>query len=124
MNIIDELVIGVDVSGSVTDEKTADMFSHIVNGLREIRFNTAHLLICDYVIRRTITIEANDVDSFPTQFTDWQEQHAPTAPLIILTDGHSSDLRHLQEPAVPVLWLSWGIPAENYPFGEAIKIWQ
>ena len=136
MNIIDELVIGVDVSGSVTDEKTADMFSHIVNGLREIRFNTAHLLICDYVIRRTITIEANDVDSFPTQFTDggggtalepyfdWQEQHAPTAPLIILTDGFSTDLKHIQEPAAPVLWLSWGIAAEDYPFGDAIKIWQ
>ena len=135
-NIIDELIIGVDVSGSITDDKIANMFSHIVSGLQEVQFNTAHLLLCDYFIRKTITVEANDVDSFPTHFTDggggtalqpyfdWQTQHAPDAPMIILTDGHSSDRKELIEPGPPVLWLSWGIDPEWYPFGDAVKVWQ
>ena len=131
---LDTLVIGVDTSGSVNDDEQGEMLASIRHAVETVKFETLHLLACDSSIRQHNEIQACDLTAMPhfikggggTRFRpvfDWQAEHAPDAPIIYLTDGHSYDITSLKQPDVPVLWLSWDAPVEHYPFGEAIRIW-
>ena len=135
-NIIEELVIGIDVSGSVDDRDLSDMYHKTIAVLDEVKFITAHIVLCDYEIRKVVTVENNSTEELRgildgvggggtafIPYFEWASEHAPNAPIIIMTDGECDDLYYLEDPNVPLLWLSWAEPVESYKVGEAIKIW-
>ncbi len=135
-NIIDEIVIGIDVSGSVDDSMLKDMYHKTISVLGEVKFLTAHILLCDWMVHKAIRCENSNIDELHdaldgvggggTKFTpyfEWARTNAPNAPIVIMTDGECDDLYDLEDPHVPLLWLSWQEPVESYKVGEAIEIW-
>jgi len=51
----------------------------------------------------------------------WIEENEPYCDgIVYLTDGYSNDLRTLEEPACPLLWVSYGVAAVDYPIGDAV----
>tara|TARA_R110002051_G_scaffold236631_1_gene297764 strand:+ start:103 stop:1662 length:1560 start_codon:yes stop_codon:yes gene_type:complete len=51
----------------------------------------------------------------------WIEDNEPYCDgIVYLTDGYSNDLRTLEEPACPLLWVSYGVAAVDYPIGDAV----
>ncbi len=132
--VLNELVVGADSSGSIGDNELGQILGSIRHAVEAVKFDTMHLLACDWSIRGHYEIAANDLSNMPntipggggTAFEpvfDWQAANCPDAPIIYLTDGHSYDLKRIKEPDAPVLWLSWGKPVEAYPFGDAVRIW-
>jgi predicted metal-dependent peptidase len=133
-SVLNELVVGADSSGSIGDDELGQILGSVRHAVEAIRFDIMHLLACDWRIREHYEIAANDLSNMPstvkggggTRFEpvfNWQQHNAPDAPIIYLTDGHATDISYLREPDVPVLWLSWDKPVNQYPFGDAVRIW-
>ena len=91
-----------------------------------------HLVSADYRVRETYELREGDIlprklkggggTAFVPAF-EWAEENVPHCDgLVYITDGATYDLQDIPEPDFPVFWVSWWRQAEDYPFGEAVRI--
>jgi len=131
-----EIVIGLDTSGSISDEEYKEFLSEILGiakSFENVRFT---VMLCDAEIQKVLEDES-DVNNLLEElrkrkgyggtsfipFFEWISENKPNiALLVVFTDGFG-DFPN-EEPHYPVIWVltKEGITPSDVPFGEAIKL--
>jgi hypothetical protein len=120
----------VDSSWSMDDRLTADLLVAGQELLDNQRPDKLIILSVSNKVRDVITLVPGDTvpdrvrGGGGTEFLpafEWVQENEPYCDgIVYLTDGYSSDLRFLEEPACPLLWVSYGVAAVDYPIGDAV----
>ena len=120
----------VDSSWSMDDGLTADLLVAGQELLDNQRPDKLVILSVSDRVRDVITLVPGDTvpskikGGGGTEFLpafEWVQENEPYCDgIVYLTDGYSSDLRLLDEPTCPLLWVSYGVAAVEYPIGEAV----
>lgn len=127
-----ELVVVIDTSGSIYDDLLTMFLDTVEEFLNEVKPRVLHLVSADYRVRETYELREGDIiprklkggggTAFVPSF-EWAEENVPHCDgLVYITDGATYDLQDIHEPDFPVFWVSWWRQAEDYPFGEAVRI--
>lgn len=126
------LAVVVDTSGSMSDKIITDILESIQDALEVVQPDTTHIFgvsnrVRDhYEVPRGGRVPNRLTRGGGTQFQVAFDHIAGLLPendgIIYLTDGRAADFTTMREPETPVMWLTYGIPAANFPFGEAINI--
>lgn len=127
-----DIVFVLDTSGSIGQDTYSRFLSAASDCLDELHPENMHLLSVSHVVCDSVSLQAGDPvpaslkggggTKFQPAF-DWVRDHVDTPDVLVyLTDGYADDLRYLVSPDYPVLWLSTGLTAGDYPFGEVIEL--
>jgi len=123
-----KLVFVKDTSGSIDGDILASCVSVIQSAAD--RLKTTGIIVLDVDTEVCNVEEFHNYDQIPltaygrggTDFRPafvWLEEECPDARVLVyLTDGYGPFPE--VEPDVPVIWLTYGIKPEDYPFGNAI----
>ena len=141
---LNELVIAVDVSGSITDAVLARIMGSIEEAMDAERPQKVWLVAFSHEVTDVIEIEAGD--PIPTTMKggggtlfqpvwDWVEQNAPSCDgVVMLTDMKAYDLiakKNTVPPAAPILFVSYGLKNADFtserrfgelPYGELVEV--
>jgi len=110
-----ELVIGVDSSGSISDEEYAEFLSEIYHLVRQFECVRATVIICDAAIQEVIEIDENfdphcvkgrgygGTDSLPVYKWITEEKQDNVKILVYLSDGYIN-IPDKEKP-FPTLWI-------------------
>lgn len=130
---MEELVIVIDTSGSISEKILNDFASHISAGIAVVAPKKVHIVYCDAGINRTETLlSPTAVTLTPcggggTDFKPamaWVKKNAPNADgLVYFTDGYGD---FGQDPGFPVLWaiMEGCLPRDQIPYGRYVEIEQ
>ena len=129
---ISNLAFVVDTSGSMCGSSLRDIMAKIQVVLDELQPRSTAIIPCDHLVRTVHdielggfvpeTLEGGGGTCFQPAL-DYVERNYPTADgIVFLTDGYASDLHLIEEPNLPILWLTYGLSEDRYPFGDAIKV--
>jgi predicted metal-dependent peptidase len=109
-----------------------DIMAKIQVVLDELQPRSTAIIPCDYTVHTVHDVELGGFvpDTLEggggTLFQpalDYAQSHYPNSDgIVYLTDGYASDLHKIEEPTMPVLWLTYGLREDRYPFGDAIKV--
>ena len=120
----------VDSSWSMDDGLTASLLVAGQELLDNQRPDKLVILSVSDRVRDVITLVPGDAvperirGGGGTEFLpafEWVQENEPYCDgIVYLTDGYSSDLHLLDEPTCPLLWVSYGVAAVDYPIGEAV----
>lgn len=129
---ITKLVFIVDTSGSMCGSALRDIMAKVQVVLDELQPRSTAIIPCDHMVREVHDIELGGFvpDTLDggggTRFQpafDYVEDHYPDADgIVFLTDGYASDLHLMEEPTQPLLWLTYGLDEDRFPFGDAITV--
>ncbi|KKT80768.1 MAG: hypothetical protein A3B99_03845 [Candidatus Yanofskybacteria bacterium RIFCSPHIGHO2_02_FULL_44_12b] len=124
-----ELAVGIDTSGSVSDEQFQELIAEVRGIAEQFENFTLHLFFCDTEIHDRMTISSNDV--WPDKFTkngggtsfvpviELIDKELPhIAGLVYLTDGDGAYPKN--PPDYPVIWVL--NKDKVMPWGESIKM--
>ena len=128
---LDDIVIAVDTSGSISDEELQQFTSETTAILHDLNPNKIHFLQCDYDLQ---SAEELTRESLPLKVTykgrggtavrpvfDYINEHVPNAAACVyLTDLEIYGSDFGDKPHYPVLWVT--TRAEEAPYGEVVKI--
>lgn len=126
---LEEIVIAVDTSGSVSEEELTQFTTETSYILHELAPERVQFLQCDAEIneateytRESLPLKVSYKGRGGTRFSpviDYVNEHHPnTAALVYLTDLGSDDFG--DKPQYPVLWVTTDMTFA--PYGEVIKI--
>ena len=127
-----DIVFVLDTSGSIGSETYDRFLSAAANCLDELSPENMHLLSVSHLVCDSVSLQVGD--PVPTSLQggggtrfqpafDWVRDNVDVPDVLVyLTDGYASDLNQLDIPDYPVLWLSTGLRASGYPFGDVIEI--
>jgi predicted metal-dependent peptidase len=126
------VVLGIDTSGSVSDEMLAQFEGELNAILEDVKPEVVHVVYCDARVTGT---EAYEPDDLPVRLTprgrggtafrpvfDWVEENLddPPACLVYLTDMYGEPV---DDPGYPVLWADYeGGRGPDQPCGERVVI--
>ena len=128
------LVIGVDTSGSISQEILSQVAGELSSIVADCRPSKIDVVYCDYVISNVESFTPDDpIKLHPmggggTRFKpvfDWVEANSeePPVAMIYFTDTYGS-MRELVAPDYPVLWgLTEKVPNFVPPFGSAVEVY-
>ena len=129
---ISKLVFIVDTSGSMCGSALRDIMGKVQVVLDELQPRSTAIIPCDHMVRTVHDVELGGFvpetldGGGGTMFQpalDYAEDHYPDADgIVFLTDGYACDLSSMEEPNIPLLWLTYGLDAERFPFGDAISV--
>jgi predicted metal-dependent peptidase len=132
-------VIGVDTSGSMTDEILAECFASISDILEEIRPPNITVIQCDVQIEQVVEYTPDDLPLAPIKaygrggtrlrpIFDYIEEHSlePSGCLIMTDFGIAADSYPKQEPDYPLLWVRpaalRGVTVQSPPYGMVVDM--
>ncbi len=127
-----ELVVAIDVSGSISDIEVASFIGHLNRIIEQCRPSRTHVLFVTEEVKKATTYELCDYP-LPTERnrwyggTDmrevfrWQEENAPDAELaVVFTDGYTL---FDDEESVETVWVyTKEATRHDAPFGETIRL--
>lgn len=126
------LVLVLDTSGSISESTYARFLAEAQAVLDELHPEELHLLSVSCSLMDAVVLEDGGMvpdklrggggTRFQPAFDYVREHGIDPEAFVYLTDGYSSDLDQLQEPEYPVLWLTYGLPANQYPFGNVYTV--
>lgn len=134
---LNELVIGIDVSGSINDATLGRIMGSIEEALEVERPAKVYLVAFSHVICEVIELDTGDPipstigGGGGTLFQpvwDWVEENAPDADgIVMLTDMYAGDFikGRTTEPVCPVLFVSYGlrnVQIPVLPYGEMVEV--
>lgn len=119
------VVIGIDSSGSISDEEFAEFMSEVRGILATYDSTKGRVFVCDTQVhdRYDLDEEVRYVKRsggtcFEPVFDAVEDEQITPACLIYFTDGYGS---FPEEPDYPTLWIST-TDYDKYPFGEVIRM--
>lgn len=116
MPSMDEVVIGIDTSGSITDEDLQKYFGHLNAIISQVNPKKVHVVYADDRVQKVDTYTRDDYPLKPgepkglggtdmCEVVRWCNDNAPDAKLcVIFTDGYTP-LPSADEVRVPLIWV-------------------
>lgn len=127
------VVVAVDTSGSVDDQRLASFLAEVHSILRTYPHIDMQLYYCDAAVTGPFALGAGDLPPPPVggggtsfvpvfQRIDEARQGLEQTACVYLTDGYGSFPR--PPPSMPVLWVvtPGGLADERFPFGQVIRL--
>lgn len=126
---LEEIVVAVDTSGSITDDELKQFTTETSYILHELSPDRVQFIQCDYDVQSCIeytreslplkvTYEGRGGTRFSPVIDYVNENHPNAAALVYLTDLEADDFG--DKPHYPVLWVTTN--ATNAPYGEVIQM--
>lgn len=126
-----KLTVGIDTSGSITDENLQSFVAELRSIQRSYKSKIT-MIECDYIVQREYNLDRYTAvktnfqgrggTSFTPVFEYITEKKIKTDALIYFTDLFGDFPTH--KPLYPVLWVSVGGKIDGFPFGEVLDMEQ
>lgn len=128
---MDELVVVVDTSGSISQEILNEFAGHISAGIAIVKPKRVHVVYCDAEVNHVEVFDSpTRIDLKPhggggTDFRpaiEWTKENAPNAAgLVYFTDGYGC---FGDDPGIPVLWavMSGCLSKDQIPYGRYVEV--
>ena len=124
------LAVGVDTSGSITNELLAIFAAELTQILHETRPEAVDVYYCDTQVNRTESFSPEDPEiklsacggggtEFQPVFDRIAQEGQEPAALVYFTDLYGPAP---QDPGYPVLWVTGEGSTQNGPFGETVRL--
>lgn len=120
----------MDTSGSVDDELLNRFASELQDVMNRVKPEAVWVIYCDAEVNHHEVFKAGDQlvlhpkggggTAFAPAFEFIEEHIRECAATIYFTDGYGSFPS--QHPEHPVLWITYGLGAEEFPFGDVVPV--